>query len=94
VAAWRSTLTAGPAQRPAGNQHPFSTGCYYTLLLLVLTWLSPGYRGIAWNLHGPAAVRLCGLPLTELLFGLCFGLYWSGLLEQLAWLFVVPAPAG
>jgi hypothetical protein len=67
---------------------------YYTLLLLVLTWLSPGYRGIAWNLHGPAAVRLCGLPLTELLFGLCFGLYWSGLLEQLAWLFVVPAPAG
>jgi hypothetical protein len=60
---------------------------YYTLLLLVLTWMAPGYIGLAWNLHGPAAVRWFGLPMTELLFGLCFGLYWSGLFEQIAWVF-------
>ncbi len=60
---------------------------YYALMLLVLTWMAPGYIDLAWNLHGPAEVRWFGLPLTELLFGLCFGLYWSGLFEQLVWLF-------
>jgi hypothetical protein len=64
---------------------------YYVLLLLLLTWVEPGYISVAWNAHGPAATRWFGLPLTELLFGLCFGLYWSGLFEQLAWLFVAAA---
>ena len=63
---------------------------YYTLLLFVLTWMAPGYIELAWNVHGPAAIHWFGLPLTELLFGLCFGLYWSGLFEQLAWLFASP----
>lgn len=64
---------------------------YYALLLFVLTWMAPGYIDLAWNPHGPAAARLCGIPLTEFLFGLTFGTYWSGLVEQLAWLFAVPA---
>jgi hypothetical protein len=64
---------------------------YYALLLGVLTWMAPGYIDAAWNVHGPAAVRWLGLPVTELLFGLCFGLYWSGLFEQLAWLFPTAA---
>ncbi len=61
---------------------------YYTLLLLVLKGMEPGYINLAWNPAGPAATRLFGLPLTELLFGLCFGLYWSGLVEQISWLFI------
>jgi hypothetical protein len=55
--------------------------------------MAPGYIDLAWNLHGPARVRWFGLPLTELLFGLCFGLYWSGLFEQIAWLFAEPVPS-
>ncbi len=63
---------------------------YYALLLVVLVGLAPGYINVAWNARGPAAVRWFGLPLTELLFGLCFGLYWSGLFEQIAWPFAGP----
>ena len=63
---------------------------YYALLLLELTWMAPGYSDLAWNAHGPAVVRWFGLPLTEFLFGFCFGLYWSGLFEQIAWLVVGP----
>ena len=66
---------------------------YYALLLQVLRWMAPGYIDRAWNAQGPAAVRLFGVPLTELLFGLCFGMYWSGLLEQVALLFTGVATA-
>jgi hypothetical protein len=65
---------------------------YYAMMLFLLTRMEPGYIDLAWNAHGPAAVRWFGLPLTELLFGLCFGLYWSGLVEQLAWLFTPTGP--
>ncbi len=63
---------------------------YYALLLIVLTRMAPGYIDLAWNAHGPATVRWFGLPLTELLFGLCFGLYWSGLYEQIVWFLAGP----
>ena len=57
----------------------------YTVFLLGLKWIWPGYIAAVWNLGDLVAWRPWGLPLEELLFGFAFGTYWSGVYEHLTW---------
>ena len=71
---WRSTLFGGV----------IFLGLY-TLFLLGLKWLWPGYIEAVWNLDDLLGWRPWGLPLEEMLFGFAFGMYWSGVYEHLTW---------
>lgn len=57
----------------------------YTVFLLGLKWLWPGYVEAVWNLDALIAWRPAGLPLEEFLFGFAFGTYWSSVYEHLSW---------
>jgi lycopene cyclase-like protein len=57
----------------------------YTVFLLGLKSLWPGYIESVWNLGGLIAWRPAGLPLEELLFGFGFGMYWSSVYEHVTW---------
>lgn len=57
----------------------------YAAFLLGLKWFWPGYIEAVWNLGDLIAWRPAGLPLEELLFGFCFGMYWSGVYEHVTW---------
>ena len=57
----------------------------YTVFLLGLKCLWPGYIETVWNRSGLIAWRPAGLPPEELLFGFGFGLYWSTVYEHVTW---------
>ncbi|NUQ10729.1 MAG: hypothetical protein HUU26_00155 [Gemmatimonadaceae bacterium] len=57
----------------------------YAVFMLGLRWLTPGYIEQVWNLRALTGVLIAGIPLEELLFGLAFGAYWTGLYEHFAW---------
>jgi Lycopene cyclase len=57
----------------------------YGVFMLGLRWLSPGYIEQVWNLRALSEVMVAGIPLEELVFGLTFGMYWTGVYEHLAW---------
>lgn len=57
----------------------------YGAFMLGLRWLAPGYIEAVWNLRALSGVLLYGIPLEELLFGLAFGMYWSGVYEHVTW---------
>jgi hypothetical protein len=57
----------------------------YGVFMLGLRWFSPGYIATVWNLSALSGVLVYGIPLEELLFGLTFGMYWSGIYEHLTW---------
>jgi hypothetical protein len=57
----------------------------YTVFLLGLKSLWPGYIEAVWNLSDLIAWRPAGLPLEELLFGFGFGMYWSSVYEHVTW---------
>lgn len=57
----------------------------YTIFLLGLKWSAPGYIEQVWNLKALSGAFIYGLPLEELLFGFCFGLYWTGVYEHFTW---------
>ena len=57
----------------------------YTVFLLGLKWLWPGYIKAVWNLDALLGWRPWGLPFEELLFGFAFGMYWSSAYEHLTW---------
>ncbi len=57
----------------------------YTVFLLGLKWIWPGYIEAVWNLDALFAWRPAGLPIEELLFGVGFGAYWSCVYEHLTW---------
>ena len=63
----------------------------YTVFLLGLKWIWPGYIEAVWNLDALFAFRPGGLPLEELLFGFAFGMYWSSVYEHLTWRLRDPA---
>jgi len=50
-----------------------------------LRWSQPGYIERVWNLDELSGVMPVGIPLEELLFGLAFGMYWSGIYEHFTW---------
>jgi hypothetical protein len=57
----------------------------YAVFMLGLRWFSPGYIERVWNLRALSGVLIAGIPLEELVFGLTFGMYWTGVYEHLAW---------
>lgn len=71
---WRNTLFGGGVFL-----------ALYTVFLLGLKWLWPGYIDAVWNLGALLTWRPGGLPMEELLFGFAFGMYWSSVCEHLTW---------
>jgi hypothetical protein len=57
----------------------------YAVLMLGLRWFAPGYIEAVWNLPALHGGLIYGIPAEELLFGLTFGMYWSGVYEHLTW---------
>ena len=57
----------------------------YGAFMLGLRWLAPGYIEAVWNLPALRGGLVYGIPLEELLFGLTFGMYWSGVYEHVTW---------
>jgi Lycopene cyclase len=57
----------------------------YGVFMLGLRWFSPGYIEGVWNLRVLSGILIVGIPLEEFLFGLAFGMYWTGVYEHLAW---------
>lgn len=72
---WRNTLVGGVVFL-----------ALYTVFLLGLKLLWPGYIEAVWSLSDLIAWRPSGLPLEELFFGFGFGMYWSGIYEHITWL--------
>lgn len=58
---------------------------FYLVFLVGLESLSPGYIGRVWNLSALSGVLLGPYPIEELLFGLSFGLFWTGVYEHVSW---------
>jgi Lycopene cyclase len=58
---------------------------YYSVLLEGLGFSSPGYIERVWNLPALLGIKFFGMPIEELLFAVCFGMYWSGVYEHLTW---------
>jgi len=58
---------------------------YYVAFLFGLKLTAPGYIGRVWNLSGLSGFVPAGLPVEELLFAFCFGMYWSGVYEHFTW---------
>lgn len=57
----------------------------YAVFMLGLKWFAPGYIAAVWNLPALRGGLVYGIPTEELLFGLAFGLYWSGVYEHFTW---------
>ena len=57
----------------------------YTMFMLGLKWVTPGYIEQVWNLPALTGGLIYGIPLEELLFGFSFGLYWTGVYEHFTW---------
>ena len=57
----------------------------YTLFMLGLVWLTPGYIPQVWNLAALSGGLVGGIPPEELLFGFSFGWYWTGVYEHFTW---------
>ncbi len=64
----------------------------YSIFMLGLLWLTPGYVAQVWNLAALSGVLIAGIPLEELLFGFSFGWYWSGVYEHFKWRMTANAP--
>lgn len=62
---------------------------YYAAFLWLLEWLSPGYVGRVWSGQIPGG-RVLGIPWAEPCFAFTFGLFWSGIYEQVMWIFLLP----
>ncbi|MEO5936024.1 MAG: lycopene cyclase domain-containing protein [Terriglobales bacterium] len=62
----------------------------YAVFMLGLLWSSPGYIERVWNLSALSGILIGGIPLEELLFGLAFGMYWTGVYEHFTWRVTVP----
>ncbi len=58
---------------------------FYGVFMLGLRLLSPGYIEGVWNLHALSGILIAGIPLEELVFGLAFGMYWTGAYEHFTW---------
>lgn len=75
--------------RPDLNAKTFVGGTLflilYTIFMLGLRWLAPGYIEQVWNLPALSGVLIYGIPLEEFLFGFAFGLYWTGVYEHFTW---------
>ena len=60
-------------------------GGYYFAFVLGLALTAPGFIARVWNLGALTGLLVFGVPVEELVFGLAFGAYWTGLYEHLTW---------
>jgi hypothetical protein len=64
-------------------------GILFLLLYFVyfesLNLVYPGYEVLVWNFTTISKMLLLGVPVTELLFGFTFGMYWSSVYEHFLW---------
>jgi hypothetical protein len=67
---------------------------YYTVFLLGLEVLAPGYIERVWNLPALSGIAILGMPIEELLFAAAFGAYWSSVYEHFTWSRVVDQKTG
>ena len=58
----------------------------YTVFLTGLEWTAPGYIEQVWNLQALSGITIAAFPVEELLFGFCFGLFWTGVYEHFNWM--------
>lgn len=58
---------------------------YYTVFLIGLETLAPGYIARVWNLGALSGVSIAGVPIEEFLFAAAFGAYWSSVYEHFTW---------
>ena len=59
---------------------------YYVIFLEGMELSSPGYIERVWNLSALSGIVLLRMPLEELLFAACFGMYWSSVYEHFMWM--------
>ena len=57
----------------------------YAVFMLGLLWSAPDYIEQVWNLRALSGILIAGIPLEEILFGIAFGMYWTGVYEHLTW---------
>ena len=57
----------------------------YAAFMVGLRMLAPGYIAEVWNLPALRGGLILGVPTEELLFGLAFGAYWTGVYEHFTW---------
>jgi hypothetical protein len=57
----------------------------YFVYFVSLNIVSPGYVTEVWNFTTISRIRILGVPITELLFGFTFGMFWSSLYEHILW---------
>ena len=57
----------------------------YAAFMFGLRMLAPGYIAEVWNLPALRGGLILGVPTEELLFGLAFGAYWTGVYEHFTW---------
>ena len=65
----------------------------YAVFMVGLRVTTHGYIDAVWNLETLSGAMVAGVPLEELVFGLTFGMYWSGAYEHLAWRTYRASPA-
>lgn len=58
---------------------------FYILFMIGLKWSAPGYIQHVWNLKDLSGIIIYGIPMEEALYGLAFGMYWTGIYEHLMW---------
>jgi hypothetical protein len=66
----------------------------YAGMLAVLRAIAPGYLAQVWSARALALGWIGWMPVTELAFAISFGLFWSGLYEQLVWTISGPVCSG
>ncbi len=75
--------------RPDLTKKIWVGGILFLLLYLVyfesLNVLYPGYVNLVWNFTAIPRLLILGVPLTELLFGFTFGMFWSSVYEHFFW---------
>lgn len=80
---------ASIACRPSLLRRTFLGGtlflALYSLFMFGLSLSAPGYIAQVWNLPALSGVLIRDIPLEEFLFGIAFGLYWSGVYEHVTW---------
>lgn len=57
----------------------------YFLFFESLIVMYPGYVNKVWNFSTISHTLVLGVPLTELIWGFMFGMFWSSLYEHLYW---------
>ncbi len=57
----------------------------YGVFMLGLRVITPEYIAEVWNLAALRGGLVIGIPTEELLFGLVFGAYWTGVYEHFTW---------